>query len=460
MNSHIPAHPASQPQANNTIPFPKKEAAPKAPSKLEQLVVLEGEIHELPSRAAAGVHAVNATRGVLGYEQAFLLAIDRRGKARVEAASSLASVEHHAPLLRDVCAAVVSIPDHKKPTGVDLAHLATAHRYPHRFGLWLPLADRKGRVFAGLLIARDTLWQKPEIQIGTRVAGCYALAMRALSPPSLLGWFTVPRWSLATVAVVAAALSFVPVHLSVLSPFEVVAADPHLVAAPLDGVIAHIEAEPNARVQAGQLLFRLEDTVLKAEAAIATQKADVAAARYATAQNGAFSDMDLKRSVAVAAKEYELARAEQDFSMAMLARTEVRADRSGVLIYSSKSDWIGKPVRVGERVMEIADPQRVEYRVDVGVHDAIALAPSNDVKLFFDADPLHHRDAKISSLSFHASPQADGQMTYRVTAQAVGDEAPQRIGFRGTAQVKGEEVSLGFYILRRPIAALRQAIGY
>jgi hypothetical protein len=170
--------------------------------------------------------------------------------------------------------------------------------------------------------------------------------------------------------------------------------------------------------------------------------------------------MDLKRSVAVAAKEYELARAEQDFSMAMLARTEVRADRSGVLIYSSKSDWIGKPVRVGERVMEIADPQRVEYRVDVGVHDAIALAPSNDVKLFFDADPLHHRDAKISSLSFHASPQADGQMTYRVTAQAVGDEAPQRIGFRGTAQVKGEEVSLGFYILRRPIAALRQAIGY
>ncbi len=458
MNSHNPAHPASS-SNNNTIPFPNKVAAPRAASKLEQLVVLESGIRLLPGRSALAIHAVNEPRLLLGFEQAFMMALSRQGKARIEAASSLADVEAHAPLVRELCLTVRGNACADKAVQISLTGLGKAHGYPHPFGLWLPLLDRYGRAFAGLLLTRSSPWQVADVQIGERVAGSYALSLRALSPPSLLGWFTVPRWLLLTSAVVVAGLAMVPVKLSVLAPFEVVAADPHIVAAPLDGVIAHIDAQPNARVHKGQVLFRLEDTVLMAEADIARQKADVAASKFTTAEIGAFSDQDLHRTVAIAAKERDLAEAEHKYAKAMLARAEVLAESDGVLIYSSPSEWIGKPVQVGERVMEIADPLRVDFRIDLGVGDAIALEQGNSVRLFLDAEPLRPRDAKIHELSFHATPQADGTLSYRVIAQANDSNAPARIGFRGTAQVTGRDVSLGFYLLRRPIAAFRQMFG-
>ncbi|MNL84264.1 hypothetical protein D3C87_2121830 [compost metagenome] len=37
--------------------------------------------------------------------------------------------------------------------------------------------------------------------------------------------------------------------------------------------------------------------------------------------------------------------------------------------------------------------------------------------------------------------------------------APERLGLRGTARVYGEPVSLFYYLMRRPITALRQWTG-
>ena len=59
----------------------------------------------------------------------------------------------------------------------------------------------------------------------------------------------------------------------------------------------------------------------------------------------------------------------------LLSRSEIRAERSGLLIYAAKSDWIGKPVAVGERLMEIGDPTKAEIKIELPVSDAIALQP-------------------------------------------------------------------------------------
>ena len=39
-------------------------------------------------------------------------------------------------------------------------------------------------------------------------------------------------------------------------------------------------------------------------------------------------------------------------------------------------------------------------------------------------------------------------------------EALRRIGLRGTARIEGDEVPLFLYLFRRPIAVLRQAVGF
>ncbi len=461
MNAPKPAHPAlSTPVVANTIPFPRKDNAAKTPGKLERLVALEGEIRNLPTRSAVAVHAVNAPRDLIGFENAFFIAFNRNGKARLESASSVATVDAQAPLVRALVKKAAQVGQTQKTHALDLTDLKADHGYPNCNGAWVPFLDQQKKVFGGLLLSRPLPWEASELAIADRCGQTYAHAVRALSPPSLIRTFALPRPFVVALLLSAAALMLVPVKLTVLAPFEVVPLAPHVVTAPIDGVIAQIDALPNSPVVAGQILYRFDATVLQAEADIAAQKVQVSAARLATAQNGAFTDEDMKRSVAVSAKELDVANAELAYADSLLKRVKVRARKNGMLIFSSVTDWLGKPVRTGEKVMEIADPLQVVYRVDLGVRDSIALQQGNTVRLFLDADPLRPRDAVISELSYHASPLPDGQLAYRVMAKPHRDDGtPPRVGLRGTAQISGDQVSLGFYLLRRPIAAVRQSLG-
>ena len=48
-----------------------------------------------------------------------------------------------------------------------------------------------------------------------------------------------------------------------------------------------------------------------------------------------------------------------------------------------------------------------------------------------------------------------------VSRRRLSDAAhPPRIGLKGTAKVFGERVSLFYYLLRRPLAAARQFVGF
>jgi multidrug resistance efflux pump len=196
----------------------------------------------------------------------------------------------------------------------------------------------------------------------------------------------------------------------------------------------------------------------KADLAIAAQKVEGAESRLSAARNGAFSDGEAMRSLTVSEKELQLAEAERDLSQSLLERTTVMAAQDGLLIYASRSELMGKPVRTGEKVMEIADPAHVAFRIDLSVKDSIVLAPGAAVRLFLDADPLHPLSAEVREMAYHAQEVPGGTLAYDLRAQARSGEAP-RIGLRGTAQVTGEKVALGFYLLRRPLAALRQYFG-
>jgi multidrug resistance efflux pump len=478
MNSPYRAHPAllsATPATGNTIPFPAGGASlthgkpplhrPPAPpaksdgaSKLVALVKLEGDIRQQKSAVALAHHAVNDARALAGFRQGWFFRLNRRNRFVLEAVSDVPSVDLNAPLVLAVTQLMNGLAVTKGAQGVALGGLP-GQQFPHGHGFVVPLLDRRGKAFAALLLAREGAWTEADQSIAKRISETYAHALCAMTPPGLLRRPAVPHWIMVTALAAVAALAFLPVPMTALAPFEVVAFEPAIIAAPMDGVITRVTAEANRAVQAGEVLFTLDDTRQKAELAIATQKVLVAESRLATARNGAFNNADLKRSLATAEKELQLAQAEQSYAQSLLSRGQVRAPRDGLLIYSAKSEWIGKPVRTGERVMEIADPARVAYRLDLAVQDAIVLGESPLVWLFMDADPLHPRAAQISSMSYHAREVPGGALAYVIMARPADQREAARIGLRGTAQLSGEKVALGFYLLRRPIAALRQYFG-
>ncbi len=256
---------------------------------------------------------------------------------------------------------------------------------------------------------------------------------------------------------------FIPVPMTTLAPAEIIADEPVIVVAPIDGVVARIFPDANVAVKRGDLLFEFDNTELKAGADIARRTELVSQARLATARQAAFSDPQVYRQLAIAKAEVELARAEKIFAENKLARTIVRAQKSGQLIYTDRKNWIGKPVRTGERVMEIADVKRVVLRIDLPVAEAINLRNGADVRLFLDANPLKALSAKLRHASYFAVEQPGVGLVYRVVADLeVGRERKivPRIGLRGTAQIFGEQVFLGFYLFRKPISSVRQYFGF
>ncbi|WP_395949778.1 MULTISPECIES: hypothetical protein [Aeromonas] len=89
------------------------------------------------------------------------------------------------------------------------------------------------------------------------------------------------------------------------------------------------------------------------------------------------------------------------------------------------------------------------------VADAIALEPGADVTLFLSAYPLDPLRGKILETSYQAQPGADGVVAYRLLATIESPPSHARLGLHGTAKLYGERVLLGYYLLRRPLAALR-----
>ncbi|SDQ63526.1 Biotin-lipoyl like [Pseudomonas sp. UC 17F4] len=332
----------------------------------------------------------------------------------------------------------------------DWQSLSAAHAF------WLPLKDRQGVVFGGLWLARDNPWVEAEHSLLNHLGECYSHAWLALQPgkPWRLRWPARSRWAIGAAALL---VLLVPVRQSVLAPAEVVPRNGQVVATPLDGVIAEFLIKPNQAVQAGQVLVRFDATSLKAQADVAERTLGVAEAELKANTQRAFSDAESSARLDLLAARVEQKRAERDYARELLARADVRAERAGIAVFADAQRLTGKPLQTGERLLEIADPAQAELRIELPVADALSLEPGAEVALFLDSDPLHRHGAELERAAYEAQNTPAGQLAYRLDARFT--DAPPRIGLRGTAKLFGQRAPLALYLLRRPLAALRQTVG-
>lgn len=265
------------------------------------------------------------------------------------------------------------------------------------------------------------------------------------------------RW---LVYVLLLGVLLVPVRQSVLAPAEIIALDAQVVAAPLDGVISQIQVAPNQAVAAGDVLFSLDKTVLQSRLQVAQQSVAVAAAELKAATYRAFDDNRSKGEIALLQGRVEERRAELAAVQEQLSRTDVTAAHAGIAVFADANDWRGRPVRTGERIMLLADPAAAGMLIHLPVADAIALEPGAPVTLFLTVAPLQPLAGQVIQTSYQALPSPQGISSYRLRASFTQEAALARIGLRGTAKLYGESVPLGYYLLRRPLATLREWSGW
>ncbi|MBQ4768629.1 HlyD family efflux transporter periplasmic adaptor subunit [Pectobacterium versatile] len=322
--------------------------------------------------------------------------------------------------------------------------------------LWSPLNDRQGNPFGGIWYAREQPWQSTDQVLTEQLSGAFSHAWLALEPQTTR-WRRRARWKIVVPALLLLACLFIPVRQSVLAPAEVIPHQGRVVAAPLDGVIQSFTVLPNQSVRQGDVLVRFDSTTLKAQADVAERALNVAEAEHRASSQRAFQDTDSKARLDFLAAQVAQKRAERDYANALLSRAEIRAERDGIAVFADATRWMGKPVRTGERLMELADPALTALRIELDVGDAIQLQQEAPITLFLDSDPLTPHAALLERIAYESEQTPAGNLAYRLDARFT--DTPPRIGLRGTAKISGDYVPLAVYLFRRPLAVIRQAIG-
>ncbi|WP_297325738.1 HlyD family efflux transporter periplasmic adaptor subunit [Nitrosomonas sp.] len=413
---------------------------------------------------------VNETRRLLHYRHAFLFKTvgQRNSHFQEIRASGVTLVDRSIPKIHWMERVINDLKEKNmgdQPVRVSAEQLPEALQQDWRnmsltYPVWTPLKLPDGFLIGALWLERETAWSENELLLIKRLADTYAHAWGYFDKHRRFKSWLLSRnttWALGMLFVL---LLFLPVQNTTLGPVKVIAKDPLMISAPMDGVITSILVEPNQMVTQGQTLFSYEDTNYRNEYTVAEQSLAVAQAELKRAAQGAFQSSKDNAETALLKAKMDLAVIKRNYAKEMLDRVNVIAEKDGLLLFNDKSELIGRPVTTGERLMEIAETGKLMLRIDLPVENNIDFQPGAPVKIYLDVDPLHSIAAKVTYTSFRAEIAPGDILVYRVEAELTEAAENLRIGWQGTAKIYGDSVSLFFYLFRRPLSAIRQYLGY
>lgn len=458
---------------NQPAPAIQIQTAPAA-QELAALLQLGRRAREANDSASLGFVAVNETRQLFPYRQAALARtrlLSRTLPAEVLAVSGLPQPEPQAPYvqwLAQVMREQLAAP------GAHARVLTADNLPPHLADDWqnwlppqvllLPLPGPGGQVVGALLLGREEMWEPHDLVLANELAHAYGHALARFVPQRTWheharDWLrpNKRRWAL---AVAVTALALCPVRMSVLAPAEVVPAAPFLVRAPLDGVVDHFHVRPNQPVKAGDPLFDLDTTALRSRLGVTRKAYDLAAEEYRQAAQLALNDERTKRELVLKQGRLEEKAVELDYSEQLLERVQVKSTRDGVAVFADVNDWQGRAVSIGERVLTLADPARMELAIYLPVADATDFESGASITLYPNGNAFTSFDAELTTIAYHAEPTPDGILAYRLKARFDANQPSPRLGLMGMAKVRGGWTPLAYYVLRRPLAAARQWLGW
>ncbi len=351
------------------------------------------------------------------------------------------------------------LPDKLRAKYEDLAKEA-----PRPAILWLPIHAR-GALVAGLWLERweGAKWWDKDIKMLRSLAVSYGAAWEKLTRAKGLGGKLLRAsrsWTLLIMAVLIAALAFIPVPLRVVAPSEVVPKDPFVVTAPVTGVVSEVAVDPGALVQEGDLLFKYDRRVSDEELNVARQQVRIIESNLTRVRNQAFTNPNVRAEIALLELELEQERARLRLAEYNDAMMEVRADTSGRVVIDDPNEWRGKPVEVGQRVMMLVNPHSTQARIWLPVDDNIHFDESKPVKINLNAFPEHTFLADLAYVADNVSMNQSNTPSIVAEADWLGEPEGLKLGLQGSASLHGEEVSLGYWVLRKPWGWARRTFGF
>ena len=437
--------------------------------KIARLISLEKKTREAKSKDELNFLVVNETREIIDYTTSFLLLKSATDKFHINAISDIASIDRTAPLVTFV----ESIINHKTKINlkeiesIDLEQFSKKIKKQKpknipQYLLCIPIFSPQRGLQGYLLLARNKNFNENENELVQHLSRTYGHAYNTfLTNFSIKNFFKKnftgkKRWI--TISVIILIFLF-PVRMTSTAPVEVVAKNPFLITSPFDGVVKKIIANNNDQTKPGDLLVLLEDIDLSNEFNLAKQSLQVAEKELLRTRQSSFTDNEQKSRLAELVAQVDLKRVELKSAERKLKNSKIYSEKKGVVIVDRKSDWQGKPVAVGEKILTIADPNNIEFLIWLPVKDSIVINQDANTNIFLDINPMSSYKGNIIRSTYEPELSPEEVLSYKLISSFKGNRDTPRIGLRGTAKVYGNRTILFYYLFRKPITFIRQLIG-
>lgn len=334
--------------------------------------------------------------------------------------------------------------------------------------LLLPVPPHKNFTGGVILLARDSAFISEEISFLAEWmemwAASYAQFFKVTAKHNL-----IQRWrekslhgskTAKWMSIAFLTMLFCPVRLTVIAPAELIPNSPEYIRAPMDGVIEKVSVMPNDRVSLGQALFSFDRISLQSRLSLAERELATTMAEYRRLAQRAVFDVDSKAELAVLQSQIDEKKVNVAYLESLNKRALVDAPIAGIVLFDDPSQWIGRPVTTGEKVMVVANENDVAVEAWLAPGDMIELPEDNLLDLYLVNDPFNTLQAKVQYISRQAELRPEGFYAYRV--RAVLNEADlhgARIGHKGTAKLHGDRVPFIYWMFRKPLASFRSWLG-
>lgn len=425
--------------------------------KLFLLLELQRRAQEAATRQAFSHIIVNETHKLIAYKQAIFWRLSG-DKPLLERVSGTAILDEKGPYALSIQTKIKTL---LSGVAADKAVSFHAPEAMHQHSALIIFRTKEDGILGGLWLENEQAFLPADIPILEEFAFSYAHALALLSArdqKSIGTFLKAGNRYRRYIALAVLVFALFPTRLSITAPAEIIARDAEIITIPYDGMIETINVDPGDAVKKGQVLAMMEHSALTAQMDMAEQELKVTESSVARLSRESLATPEKKSDLTVAASEIENKRLQLDYAKDLSDRSEIRASRDGIAVFSDSSSLEGKPMATGEKIMMIADSTQYDVLIRVPVDAMVPVAEDAPVTFYLNVSPLSGYDAKIKSIGYQASPDSDGLLTYKIHATPE-DASDLRIGWKGTARLHGDWTVMSYAILRRPLAALRRISG-
>lgn len=437
---------------------------------LRTLYQLSTDLFSSEGRRDLYFRILNNTIRLFPYRRAVLWSFDDK-LPKLLGVSGQEDVNHQAPMARLWKEIVTSLKDNKtlqilssKSTGQPDVWKSLAAKTSGLSMMWIPLIEN-GKLRAGLWLERwgDDLWDDCECEIMSSFAQSLSLAWKRFVPaPGWLNGSLSWKHGVATAAAILIAaylLLFQTISLRIVAPCEVIPKDPEMIAAPLQGVIKQIVVKPGEYVKKGDLLLTYEDSIVKQELKVAQKQVQIIRSQYDRARLKAFEDREAMEKIRSLQYRLEQEKVRLKMAESNAGHLEVRAAIDGICMIENSENWRGRPVRIGERIMMLFQSQKNKVKIFLPENDNIRFDRKKPVRVILNADPGSKYEAALSYVAPQTSKNPGGGASFMAEAEWPAPDSRIKVGSKGSAIVYGEDVCIGYWLLRKPIAGIRDFLG-